>query len=329
MGPLDFGLPRIDVAPAIPLQILRFWLSRKRGIWRPLDNGFTPVDFERCSRFAPQEVELSVQVSQCLRIVELLVAHPTGLPLRDIATGVGMSKSGAHRLLLALSANGYVVQEEATQNYLLSTKLALLGLQYSGQHVKNRLILPVLERLATACGELVQITMASGDALYWVTGVQGAGPGLRFELDTPGSKALMTSTAVGQAWLSTLSDEEALRIALTNGFGELSRLGPNAPRSIEQLQKCLDDARRRGFAKVQDSAQIGVAAVACPIFSTSQDRAIGTLGVAGPSARLSDAQLVELGDMVISEAPKLSEAFSYVFVTATSARMPVPTALSA
>ena len=93
-----------------------------------------------------------------------------------------MTKPGAHRILATLTEHGYVVHGEQDQNYYLSSRLPLLGLQYSRNLINYRLIQPVLDRLAAVTQELVQMTLATDRALYWIAAAQGArSGGLRFQ----------------------------------------------------------------------------------------------------------------------------------------------------
>lgn len=252
---------------------------------------------------------MSVQITRCLEIIELLVANDEGKALRDVAETVGMTRPGAHRILSTLAELGYVVQDEQDQ-YHLSSRLPLLGLQYSRNLINYRIIQPVLDRLAGITRELVQMTLATDRALYWIAAAQGARASLRSQTDV-GEKALLPSTAVGQAWLSTLAEEHAIRLVLSDGFGHPDTLGPNAPRDVEALQERMVQARERGYAIVIDSAEPGVSAVACPVFSKDGHHSVGTLGMAAPTARMTEETLHRFGRLMIESAPLLSDSLNY------------------
>ena len=252
---------------------------------------------------------MSVQITRCLEIIELLVANDEGKALRDVAEAVGMTRPGAHRILATLAELGYVVKDEQDR-YHLSSRLPLLGLQYSRNLINYRIIQPVLDRLAGVTRELVQMTLATDRALYWIAAAQGARASLRSQTDV-GEKALLASTAVGQAWLSTLSEEQAIRLVLSDGFGHPDKLGPNAPRDVEALRERMARARERGYAIVIDSAEPGVSAVACPVFSKDGHHCVGTLGMAAPTARMTEETLHQFGRFMIESAPLLSDSLNY------------------
>ncbi|HEY4066884.1 MAG TPA: helix-turn-helix domain-containing protein, partial [Burkholderiaceae bacterium] len=73
---------------------------------------------------------MTTALDRGLGILELLSAHPEGLPLALIADTIASPKSACHRLLAELNARGYVKQMRAQGDYLLTTKVASLGLGF-------------------------------------------------------------------------------------------------------------------------------------------------------------------------------------------------------
>ena len=49
------------------------------------------------------------------------------------------------------------------------------------------------------------------------------------------------------------------------GFGNPADFGPNAPTSVKQLVKLLQDARKRGFSMIVEMFAPGMTAMAAPI----------------------------------------------------------------
>ena len=78
---------------------------------------------------------------------------------------------------------------------------------------------PILDRLAAESGELVRLSVIDGESLVWVGVAQGATGGLRYD---PGREqgvvVHLASSAGGTAWLSTMSDEEALMAVSRQGL---------------------------------------------------------------------------------------------------------------
>ena len=71
-----------------------------------------------------------IPAERCLGILELLAADAGEMPLGEIAEGLTLPKSGAHRLLTTLVELGWADQDRLTGFYRLSMRLAILGQRF-------------------------------------------------------------------------------------------------------------------------------------------------------------------------------------------------------
>jgi len=71
-----------------------------------------------------------VPAERCLGIIELLADGAREMPLGDIADGLDLPKSGAHRLLATLVDLGWAEQDGETGFYRLTMRLAVLGQRF-------------------------------------------------------------------------------------------------------------------------------------------------------------------------------------------------------
>lgn len=230
-------------------------------------------------------------LERCVEVVEMLAAAGAPMRLSDIAQALDLPKGAAHRLLQELCALGWAEQDGAEGPYRLALRFGLLGnrvLQASGL---SDLTQPVLERLAGRTRELVRLTVATGDGLAWVGSAQGAPPGLVYQPAMTGVLVLH-ATANGKAFLATLADAEALRLARRGGFGTV-RPTPRTLREDAALLADLARVRMRGYGLADQEAELGVTAVAVAI-AGADGAALGTVSVAGPSLRLPPARIPEL-----------------------------------
>ena len=234
--------------------------------------------------------------------------------LNDLAERLDLPKSAAHRLLAELTRHGYV-RQNANGSYLLTTKILSLGHAWLGSSGVVDMVQPILDRLASQTGELVRYAVVDGDWLTWVAKAQGARFGLRLDPDQ-GMEAMLFCTATGHAWLSTLQDDEAVRLVLNQGFGHFDEFGPNAPRTLDALRNSLVTARLRGYAVLTESNAVGTAAMATPVVHPASGHVVGVLGISGPSARWTEQRMHEA-------APALKEAASEVGMTSSDALVPV------
>lgn len=247
------------------------------------------------------------QIDRCLDLLVLLSEKPEGLPLSEVATRLDIPKSAAHRLLAKLVERGFARQDPVSSRYLLTLKLAVIGLRHLAASGLKEVCQPELEALAARTGELVRLAVVENETLTWVCEVQGARYGLRYEGDYRRGVRLH-ATATGKAWLATLDEEDAVRLVLQQGFAAPDEMGPRAIRTVEGLLIELRRTRERGFAIAYEEGEPGMAAVAAAIPALGPEGpAVGTVSVAGPIVRLTRQRLLELGPVVVASARALGE----------------------
>ena len=245
---------------------------------------------------------MSTALNRGLSILEHLAAHPGGVPLASLAAELDIPLSACHRLLAELLGQGYVRQIKQQGDYLLTTKIVSLGLGYlSGAGIVD-IAEPLLERLATASGELVRLSIVDDDRLTWVAKAQGMRKGLRYDPDM-GMVAHLSCTASGHAWMLTMSDERAMQLVSRQGFGSPKAYGPKAPTTVKALLGFLHAARIRGYAMIDEVFAPGMTAIAVPVMRRKV--AIGVISIAGPRIRLTQERMYELAPALLAAAAEL------------------------
>jgi IclR family transcriptional regulator, acetate operon repressor len=245
-------------------------------------------------------------VDRALSIVELLAKSPTGLALSEIADSLSIPRSATHRLLSDLREDGYVRQDREGGSYALTARIVALGFAYLGAAGVSDKIQPGLDRLAEQTGEVVVLAVIDSGRLVRVAKAMGARRGLLYN-PNEGSDVYLATTSNGHAWLSCLSEEEALHLVAKQGFSR-DVDGPNAPRTIRGLLSLLAAARKRGFAKVFETFEAGTAAMAAPVRSRDSGVPIGTLSIAGPMVRMTDEIMDRFAPDLIASAASIGEA---------------------
>ena len=247
----------------------------------------------------------SLALDRGLAILERLAAEPGGLSLVEVAATLGFPKSATHRLLTGLVEHGFVRQDRERGHYVLTTKLLSLAFSHMAGTGIVDAAQPVLDQLAQETGELARLSVVDGDRLTWVARAQGARSGLRYDPEM-GQQAQLSCSAAGFAWLSCLPDADALAIVAREGFGPRTEFGPKAPETPQALLVHLRRARTRGYAVAIGTYYDWMAALAAPIRHASRGEVIGTVSIAGPSNRLTDARLAEIAALVTGAATQLS-----------------------
>jgi DNA-binding IclR family transcriptional regulator len=245
---------------------------------------------------------------RCLQILEFLATHSEGSGLAEICAELRIPKSVAHRLLALLVEHGFVRQDNDSSRYALTLKLTFLGLRYYVGIGLSDVSQPILDRLAAETGELVRLAVVDGETLVWTAKAQGARYGLKYDPDT-GLQVVLHATATGKAWLSTLPEEDALKIVAATNFVTPSRFGPDVIRDIDRFREELRGTRKRGYGIAIEEGEPGTAAVAVPVRAEprADAPAVATLSIAGPVTRFPAERREALGDLLAGAASELSE----------------------
>ncbi|SME90380.1 transcriptional regulator, IclR family [Tistlia consotensis] len=240
---------------------------------------------------APAEPRAGGAVDRILAMIELLAGADEPLRLSEIAQRLAIPKSAAHRLLSTLVEKGWAEQNAASDCYGLTLYMALLGQSQLARLKIHDLRQPILDDLAKQTRELVRLTALQRDQLVWIGSSRGRRSGLVYEPDM-NERIVPFATANGKVWLATLPRETALRIALDAGLGSGRGLGPGVVTTLEQLGEELDLTAARGYGTAREEAEEGVGAVAVPVLAGG--RFVGSMSVAAPMARLTEARIEEI-----------------------------------
>jgi DNA-binding IclR family transcriptional regulator len=245
-------------------------------------------------------------IERVLDILTLLADHPQGLPISDVSRRLGLPKSAVHRLLSILVRRGMAMQDEYSQRYRMTVKLAALGFRFLAASGITEICQPSLDRLAARTGELVRLALVEDDALIWVAKAQGALSGLRYDPDM-GQAVVLHATATGKAWLATLDDAQAVALVKARGFVVPSRFGRPIVRDEASLLAELALTRKRGWGTSIEEGEPGTCALSCAIVDPQTRRAIGTVSVAGPAARLTPERIPAIAPDVQATAAEIAD----------------------
>ena len=245
---------------------------------------------------------MTLSLDRGLCLIEQLCGQPEGMSLTALADELDIPRSACHRLLAELQRRGYVRQLRSQGNYLLTVKIASIGLELLSSKGIVDIAEPLLERLAKESGELVRLSIVDDDRLVWVAKSQGTRMGLRYDPDM-GMDARLSCTASGHAWLLTLSDERALELVSRQGFGQPKEYGPNAPTTVRALLDMLHSARTRGYAMIDEVFAPGMTAMAAPVVRGQET--VGVVSIAGPRQRLTLARMQQLASAMLTATAEL------------------------
>ena len=245
-------------------------------------------------------------VERALDILTLLADHPYGLPVSDVSRRLDLPKSAVHRLLSILVGRGLALQDEYSQRYRMTVKLAAIGFRFLAGSGITEICQPSLDRLAARTGELVRLALVENDALIWIAKAQGALSGLRYDPDM-GQPVVLHATSTGKAWLATLDEAQAVALVKARGFVVPARFGQPVVRDEASLLAELALTRERGWGTSIEESEPGTCAVGCAIMDPQTRRAIGTVSVAGPAARLTRERIAAIAPDVQATAAEIAD----------------------
>lgn len=153
----------------------------------------------------------------------------------------------------------------------------------------------------------MRLAVRDGDELVFVAKAQGAPRGLRYDPDM-GLSVPMSCSAAGHAFLSTLTDDQAMAVVERQGFGTPEQHGPRAPTTVKALLPHVRAARKRGFSMISEIFAPGMAAMAAPIRRPSDARVLGVVTIAGPLVRLTPPRMLSLGPSLLATAAEIAGA---------------------
>jgi DNA-binding IclR family transcriptional regulator len=210
----------------------------------------------------PSELE---SVDLVLGLLEHLAASREPRGVSEVARELGISKARAHRHLRALVQRGYARQDAPTDGYEIGVRVLALGEAVRDRFDAAAAIRPEMGALREATGLAVTASVLAEGAVTIVEMLQGKTliefgirPGSR--LDFHASAHGLIALAFGPPALLA----EVLSAPLT-AWTTHTITDPAAVRAH------VETVRRRGWATAVDAVQIGVNALAAPVFDHRGD----------------------------------------------------------
>ncbi len=251
---------------------------------------------------------------RALAVLEQVAASGHALSLQEAATGAGLPKPTAYRMLAVLEEAGLIAREPAGRRVTPGPRLARLALDVMLNASLRAPRRAILASLASAVGETCNLTMLDGDSVIYLDRVESAWP-LRVSMQ-PGSRVPLHCTASGKLLLALLPS--ARRTRLVEGLA----LTPYTPQTITSpgaLDRALKRIRRDGLATDNEEYLAGLVCVAVPI-RTAAGRVVASVAVHAPLARMSLDQALAHVPLLERAAAALGDTFGAGAVRTSSAQ---------
>jgi len=232
-------------------------------------------------------MRLLQSLSRGLETLDYMTSQPGPVRLTDVAEALGIDKSNAAHLLKTLVAMNYAVQDDS-RRYLASGKLALPRHEHSLEDIiaVKEAWRGTLEALVAETGECAHLAVLVGTRVWYIDKVDSLLP---LKVDHPiGALSPLYCTALGKTFLA---------------FGRVRMpedqpaFTPKTLTTRRALGEEIERTRARGYAVDDEEFSSGIRCVARPVYDEAGVM-IAAVGVSGPTVRVTDARMAELGRIV-------------------------------
>lgn len=245
--------------------------------------------------------ELAVRsVERAIAILNLLGQDPmTGA---EVARSLGVHRSTALRLLGTLERHSFVERDQRTARFRLGSRLRQLAGEVTGEPDLRSMARPVCERLAVDSGETATFELLIDDGIVPIE--QATASTSVVTVNWLGRRYPLHCTASGKAFLAFGPPAARERLLAR----PLQRITPRTVTDADELERELDEARRSGVARTHEELEMGLDAIAAPVFGADGE-IMAAIDVSGPSHRLRERP--ELERLTAAAAAELSRRLGY------------------
>jgi DNA-binding IclR family transcriptional regulator len=236
-------------------------------------------------------------VERAINLLQVLAANGPAR-VSELARELGVHKSTASRLLATLERRGLADRVGDGATFVLGNGVALLAAHAARPRAVSEVARPVLNELVLVTGETVSFNVLTEDA-HVLTLYQAIGPSGLTGFNWLGQRSSALATAAGKVLLSHRTAGEAEELVPT----EVPAMTEQTPTRAEFLAE-LPTVRSLGFATSRDELELGLSALAAPVFDSSG--VIGAVSASGPTARIFGDRHREIIARVVRAAQEIS-----------------------
>lgn len=237
------------------------------------------------------------RISTLLRTVGR--AAPAGLSTAEAARRSGLNRSTAHRLLVALDADGFIERDRERGSWHLGPEVYLLGALAAERYDIRHLAADRLRLLADASGESAYLTVRRGAETVCVMEREGSFP-LRSTVLREGVRFPLGVASAGLVILAFLPEREAE--AYLAGDRLEREFGPAY--ALASVRTRLAAARRTGYSVNPGLVLEGSWGLGAAVFD-ADGRPGWALSLTGVESRIRDRS-EQLGRLLLQQAHLLT-----------------------
>lgn len=234
-----------------------------------------------------------------IKLLDTIANSDRAYSITELAEVISVDKSSASRLVKTLVNYDYLQQKPGSRGYVLGKRLHRISWRLLNRYPIREKARPFLYRLVRETGECSHTAVFSEGKALMIDDVE-AEASLRV-VGGIGRMLHLHCTAVGKGLLA---------------FGDYpipSCLPAHTAHTItdpETLLDNLEQARRQGYALDDEENEMGVRCIAAPVYGY-MGATIATVGISGPTPRVTLDRIKPLAKMVMQVAKELSAELGY------------------
>jgi DNA-binding IclR family transcriptional regulator len=222
----------------------------------------------------------------------------------EVARELHVHRSTALRLLGTLERHSLVERDQRSARYKLGQRLPQLASVVTGELDMRSLARPVCEHLARAAGETATFEVLIGDDIVPLEQVTASTSVMT--VNWLGRRYPVHCTASGKAILAFLPEVQRQRFLAR----PLDRVTAHTITDPRELEAQLEAAREAGVALTHEELELGVDAIAAPVFG-AEGEVVAAVDLSGPSHRLRGEGRSDLEELTKKGAADLSRRLGY------------------
>lgn len=220
--------------------------------------------------------------------------------LTNVALSADTTPPTTYRMLTTLQRHGFAEFDERTQEWAVGVEAFRVGASFLARSGLVDLARATMVGLMLDTHETANLGVGRGVDVVFLAQVEARHPIRAFH--ESGSRERMHASGIGKTLLAQM-DAQALET-----FVRMSGLPRFTDRTVTDacaLAQHLADIRLRGWSLDDEERHVGMRCVAAPIFDAT-GVAVAGVSVSGPSMRLPDAELDQVGARVRLAAAAIS-----------------------
>jgi DNA-binding IclR family transcriptional regulator len=227
------------------------------------------------------------RLSRLFDVLELLVAHPSGMSVTEVSKQLGLPISSAHNLLQRLVAAEAVVASEGPR-YSVGSRLVRLSIRTVNSLEIRTLSRRHLERLVGEIGDDVYLAVRLGVRVLYVERLPGTRP-ITIDIRL-GQALLLHATSVGKLFAAHYP--QLTRRMLSRRRATLT---DRTLTDVDRLMAELETIRKQGYAINHEEAIRGVVGLAVPIMDAS-DELVAAVHISALREQMDDERICTVLD---------------------------------